>query len=883
MINNFKKLLVFGALFVTGSLALTGCLTHGEGGKTPSDEEGEGQGGQGEGGGQQGGETPTTTFPAEALKSFLTSEGVSVTVPSPVSSGEWTYKVNEDEEYGNSFSASVEDKGTIGTDSIEDTYTALLQKTSGWIVNDDYYDFYGYLAYKDNVALCYYTEEGTFYFEAYKYEEEETDYQESATFPATQLQAFLTGEGLKTTVPSATGGSTWYYASLSDEDGNYFEIKTADSGTLGKDAIEDTYKATLQSTGGWKIDDTYYEEYGYYANKGDVEIQFYSYEEEFIMYVYAGEESGEGGDPTPTPTPTDGEWTLVTDASDLTAGDVIVIGESSKSVVLAGDIEGGSNKYFNKEDATFSNGVIASLPSKATTFTLGKNGNYWTLTSDGSLLGATDNKKIAWDTGTTDWSISIASDGNATIQNKTEGYGRILYNSGSPRFTSYTNSLSNTMLLPEIYKLSGEGGDPTPTPTPEPKEKAEWTIMIYMCGADLESGTDEDGNTHTKQAGYASLDIDEILSISNQPDDVNIIIETGGAKAWANSKIKADELGRWHIENKQLVKDASITKASMGLQSTFESFLNWGLTYYPAEKTGVILWNHGGALSGCCYDENYNDDCLTPKEVSSAFAEVLEDQKLEFIGYDCCLMQVQDIADLNSPYFNYMVAAEESEAGEGWAYDTWVDDLYAKKSTENILKAVCDGFVSSYSQSYPQYANDQTLSVLDLSKMAAYREAFEALGASIKDVVKNSKFNTLVKSVKHYADSWMDEDYYNYYIDDLNYDPEMFISEVEDGETYYCLLGYYIYASFDVKDFLNKLKADSTLGLSSAQKTNVQNALDKLSELVIYNVAGDEAGESYGLAMICPIDTWTANNAYPSSATNFTTWRSAVTASGRSY
>ena len=876
---DLKKIFVFGALFVTGSLALTGCLTHSVEDNKGDDTENNNNNNENPSGDDV---TPTTTFPAEALQTFLTSEGLTTTVPSPVSTGTWTHEVKEDEQ-GKFFFAKVDDAGTVGTNSLEDTYVALLRNTTGWVVDDTDYQEYGYFADKGDVELQFFTEEGKFNFYAYKYVPNGSELLESKEFPAKELQTFLTSEGLTTKVPSPVSQSSWGYSAYEDEDlGNCFYAETEDKGTVGTDSIEDTYKAALVKDN-WEIDESAYEDDGIYATKGDVELLFFSYLDTFCFYAYAAGEDNPVTpvDPTNPDEPENPAWTLVTNVSDLNSGDVIVIGESSKSVVLSGDIDGGSSsKYFGSTSATFTNGVIDSLPNKATQFTLGKSGNSWTLSNNGELLGATAEKKLAWDNGITKWSISIDNNGDATIQNDTEDYGRILYNSSSPRFTTYTSKTTASMLLPEIYKLGGNGGttptDPTTPEQPEPKEKAEWTVMIYMCGADLESDN-----------GYASADIKEILSVANQPDDVNIIIETGGASKWkGNLGISAGELGRWHIENKQLKKDTAVTKASMGLQSTFESFLTWGLTYYPAEKTGVVLWNHGGALDGCCYDENYKNDCLTPSEVKGAFDKVLEnDQKLEFIGYDCCLMQVQDIAEFNSKYFNYMIAAEESEAGEGWAYDAWVDDLYAKKSTENILKAVCDGFIQSYDDTYGAegYDNDQTLSVLDLTKMAAYKESFEALAASLKEVVKTKAFNDLLKTVKNYADEWMEENDYLDYIESGYYTEDMFDSEVEDGVTYYLLHGYYDYASFDAKDLLNKLNDNTTLGLSSGQKTNISNALTALNALIIYNKVGAEAGESHGLALICPVDDYTATNCYPASETNFVTWQKAVTDEGRVY
>ena len=60
----------------------------------------------------------------------------------------------------------------------------------------------------------------------------------------------------------------------------------------------------------------------------------------------------------------------------------------------------------------------------------------------------------------------------------------------------------------------------------------------------------------------------------------------------------------------------------MGSQTTLQSFVNWGMEEYPAEKTGLVLWNHGGAFEGCCYDENYSDDALEAQEITAAMENV---------------------------------------------------------------------------------------------------------------------------------------------------------------------------------------------------------------------------------------------------------------------
>ena len=172
----------------------------------------------------------------------------------------------------------------------------------------------------------------------------------------------------------------------------------------------------------------------------------------------------DGGDDTPEDD-TQGEWTLVTDVNDLQAGDKIIIACYSKEKAAS---ELTSAILSVDADVTFSNSGNTLTPSASTLiFTLGGSTGAWTLAnSNGQLLGATAVKKLAWDGGTTTWSISISGT-EATISNTNNSYGRFLYNVGSPRFTTYTSSTSESMLLPQIYKKTGSGSGGGETPDPE--------------------------------------------------------------------------------------------------------------------------------------------------------------------------------------------------------------------------------------------------------------------------------------------------------------------------------------------------------------------------------------------------------------------------------
>ena len=103
------------------------------------------------------------------------------------------------------------------------------------------------------------------------------------------------------------------------------------------------------------------------------------------------------------------------------------------------------------EENTFSTdkSKITILNAGAIQLTLGGSSGEWTFSNNGRVLGATAAKKLAWDSGTMTWSISISS-GNATIQNTNGSYGSLLYNTEYPRFTTYTSEQTS----PQLYRLT---------------------------------------------------------------------------------------------------------------------------------------------------------------------------------------------------------------------------------------------------------------------------------------------------------------------------------------------------------------------------------------------------------------------------------------------
>lgn len=107
----------------------------------------------------------------------------------------------------------------------------------------------------------------------------------SDSFPTSVVNAYRSEWGIVPTITGITGDS-WAYIRLYDE-GYYMCLESYDEGTPGVDSMEGDY-CTILENAGWDIDDTDYEDYGYFATYGTdetVELQFFSYDGVFDLFI----------------------------------------------------------------------------------------------------------------------------------------------------------------------------------------------------------------------------------------------------------------------------------------------------------------------------------------------------------------------------------------------------------------------------------------------------------------------------------------------------------------------------------------------------------------------------------------------------------------------
>lgn len=292
-------------------------------------------------------------------------------------------------------------------------------------------------------------------------------------------------------------------------------------------------------------------------------------------------------------------------------------------------------------------------------------------------------------------------------------------------------------------------------------EQAQWTVMLYMCGSNLEShnsiGThnlteiyqaalpvDLSSNSEGTAVGYSSLN-------ENQ---VNMLIETGGSSEWHAQELQMDisteSLQRWRYDPLFPVKGIAPFEnvdeaplASMADPETLTDFIRWSVQNYPAEKYALILWDHGGgSKTGLFLDELYGNDVLYLDELSRSLTDA--GTHFEIIAIDACMMGNLETAAILKDHANYMVASEELASGNGTAYAEWLKELYNDPGCDGLQfgRVFCDTVMHKYANlGDDQSSNMLTYSLMDLSKiehvMACFDQFFHMMGIKAQEDPEN--------------------------------------------------------------------------------------------------------------------------------------------------
>ncbi|MBB2720279.1 clostripain-related cysteine peptidase [Rhizobium sophoriradicis] len=229
--------------------------------------------------------------------------------------------------------------------------------------------------------------------------------------------------------------------------------------------------------------------------------------------------------------------------------------------------------------------------------------------------------------------------------------------------------------------------------------------------------------------GYAPLDFEEISRVGSDAN-INVVAQidrAGDSEGWTNTRRflirPGDKIDASPLEN--------LGEQNMGDPETLKDFVNWGAQNFPADRTALIIWNHGSGWRNAQVNnapggghkyvasDDSDGDALYNSEVVDALRATGEN--IDLIGFDACLMSTIEtwygLANLAA----VGVGSQDLEPGTGWFYDRFLSNL--KKDPAASPEQLARWIVSSYKEGYEelgeitQVAESYTLAAIDLKEV----------------------------------------------------------------------------------------------------------------------------------------------------------------------
>ena len=254
------------------------------------------------------------------------------------------------------------------------------------------------------------------------------------------------------------------------------------------------------------------------------------------------------------------------------------------------------------------------------------------------------------------------------------------------------------------------------------------TLMIYMVGSDLE-----------QRQRAATADLVEISKSGVDLTRTNILICAGGSGRWWNDLADPEVITILHLTASGYQVEDTLPLQSMGDPACLSTFVTLCTERFPADHYAMVLWDHGnGPVMGYGKDMLFDRDNLSLREMRQAMAETpfAGDLRLDWVGFDACLMASAELACVWKDYADYLVSSQETEPGFGWNY-AFLSQCGSCSSLELACSAA-DAFLQYGLDSFAKrddYYTELTLSVMDLSKAGQLEEAVNALFRSASSQV----------------------------------------------------------------------------------------------------------------------------------------------------
>jgi len=352
----------------------------------------------------------------------------------------------------------------------------------------------------------------------------------------------------------------------------------------------------------------------------------------------------------------------------------------------------------------------------------------------------------------------------------------------------------------------------TPPPVVNPTQ-GSWTVMIYMTATNLASFGFQDVNEMEDALTRVAPGVRFTL-FWDQWNQGSYATGGGTQAAWGTAGqavLQADA----NMNSVASTFDI-IGERNTGDPTTLRNFITWSKTNAAADNYALVMWNHGGGLSGVNFDDESGNDSITIGDLRSAIMQA--GVPLQVLAYDACLMGMAEQAYEARGLAAIQVASEEVIDGPGYNYKTAFQALNTNPASVTAQQ-LAQGMVSSFTTSYVS-DGVSTLSAVSSAAM-------DSVATSLRTFVTASAGLTAANITA--------------------------IKSIVGGVTHFDFP-----ENIDLKQFMQRVS--TTASLPAAVRSAAGGVVTAINQAVLYKMA--DARQTGGLAVYLPTTTSQENGDY---------------------
>lgn len=279
--------------------------------------------------------------------------------------------------------------------------------------------------------------------------------------------------------------------------------------------------------------------------------------------------------------------------------------------------------------------------------------------------------------------------------------------------------------------------------TPASVTTGKWTIFVFI-------------NAANDLFAASTLNVNQMETAAGNPDVRYVLQWKQSTTKFSSSSFDGTRRVLVRPDNTGTIVSEVVQNLGsgidMGRPQTLKDFLDWAKTYYPAQRYGLIVWNHGNGwrrspsgTRAVSYDDE-TGNAIQIWELKTGLAG----HHFDFLAWDASLMQMTEVAYEVQSFADYIVGSEESPPAEGYPYEkifpAFRDNPDA--TTRNLTKTFVDEMLA-----VPGYASRKiTQSVLDSTKMNALGTALDNLAVEL--MAHGNDLKTAIQAVRAQTQSY---------------------------------------------------------------------------------------------------------------------------------